>query len=427
MKSLLGGLINRSPVPFAATRGNWYGGTGRKYGAEGQLDAMGASAALFSIVNRTSTAVAAECWHLHRRSPGSTCEFEQPDGEACDAKNVVCVPRHPAQVVLDRPNDFFTTQETFESGQQHVDLTGEGWLVIARMGSMPAELWVARPDRMVVVTDPRDFLLGYIYCGPDGREVPLKRQDVLLNRMPNPKDPYRGMGPVQTIMQQVAGAQLSAEWNANFFRNGARPGGIVNLRRRMGDDEFEQLVERFNYNHKGVANANRTAFLEEGEWVDVKPMSLADMQFVETANLNRDTVLLAFGASKFDVGVLEDVNRAASEAADAAFGKRMVKNRLDRWKGLLNNDFLPQFPGWDPNPDSPGHVQFVYSNPVPADRVAAREDRTADVANFNTLVRAGVDPVVAAEVCGLPELPMVSAPHPASAPPSGQQDGGMAA
>lgn len=429
MRSLLGSLVNRATIPFTGSKQNWYGGPGRKFGVTGQMDAMGANATLYAIVNRTSTSVAAETWHLHRRAAGSVCEFEQPDGEPCGTKNVTHVPRHPAQVVLDRPNDFYTTAELFESGQQHVDLAGEGWLVMPRIGGMPAELWVARPDRMVVVTDPRDFLVGYIYVGPDGREVPLKRRDVLLNRMPSPLDPYRGLGPVQTVMQQVAGAGLSAEWNTNFFRNGARPGGIVKLARRMHDHEFDQLVERFNLAHKGVANAGRTAFLEDGDWVDVKPLNMRDMQFVETANLNRDTVLLAFGMSKFAVGVVEDVNRAVGREVKAWFGETITLPRLKRWQGLLNNDFLPQFPGWDPNPEAFGHVWFVHSNPIPADRVQQRDDRTAAVTQFDTLVRVGVDPEVAAQVCNLPELPMKFSvepkPPPATAPdePPGSQGG----
>lgn len=416
MRSLLGSIINRAPIPFTPYKQNWYGGPGRKYDTTGQLDAMGANATLFAIVNRTSTSVAAETWHLHRKAEGSVCEFEQPDGEPCGTKNVTHVDRHPAQVVLDRPNDFYTTAELFESGQQHVDLTGEGWLVMPRIGGMPAELWVARPDRMVVVTDPRDFLVGYIYLGPDGREVPLKRKDVLLNRMPNPLDPYRGLGPVQTIMQQVAGTNLSAEWNTNFFRNGARPGGIVKLSRRMSDPEFDQLVERFNLAHKGVANAGRTAFLEDGEWQDVKPLNMRDMQFVETANLNRDTVLLAFGMSKFAVGVVDDVNRAVGHAVKAWFGESITLPRLKRWRDMLNQDFLPQFPGWDPNPDAFGHVWFVHSNPVPADRAEQREDQTAAVNQFVALVGAGVEPADAAEVCKLPEMKMAPKPEPEPMP-----------
>jgi HK97 family phage portal protein len=397
--ALLDSFRNAAPVPFVG-RGmqGKYGDRNRRGDQAAELSAMGASAALFGIVNRTSTAVAKETWHLHRAKPGGVCEYEHA-GETCGAKNVTLVDKHPALSVLNRPNGFYTTQEYFESGQQHIDLTGEGWTIMSRMGRMPFELWVARPDRMIVVTDRRDFLVGYIYVDPDGQEMPIRKEDVLSIRMPDPDNPYRGMGPVQTVLSNIDSGGYSSEWNANFFRNGARPGGIVKLSRKMSDPDFDQLVERFNVNHRGTANANRTAFLEEGDWVDVKPMSIADMQFVETNNLNRDTIMLAFTASKFDVGILDDVNRATAEAADVSFGNRMTIPRLDRWRGMLNSDFLPQFPGY-----VPGALSFAYSNPVPADREANRTDKTAAVEIYVALVDAGVDPVQAAGYAGLPPL-----------------------
>jgi HK97 family phage portal protein len=401
---VLSSFVNRAPVPFVSTgsAGRWGIGRPARGSMVEQMDAMSASGTLFSIVNRTTTAVAKESWHLHRKSPGATCSYEDPYGEACEMPGVVCVEKHPALSVLARPNDFYTTQEYFESGQQHIDLTGEGWTIISRLGKVPYELWVARPDRMIVVTDRRDFLIGYIYVDPDGQEMPLRKEDVLSIRMPNPKNPYRGMGPVQTILSDIESGSASAEWNANFFRNGARPGGIVKLSRIMSDPEFDQLVERWNVNHLGAANANRTAFLEDGDWVDVKPMSITDMQFVETANLRRDTILLAFGMSKFAVGVVEDVNRATAEASKAWFGETMTVPRLDRWRGMLNNDFGPQFgPGlWTPD------HSFVYSNPVPLDREAARADKLASAQVYAALVNTpGADPLWAAEVAGLPEPP----------------------
>jgi HK97 family phage portal protein len=398
-------------VPFVGRgmAGKW-GGRGDARGQREQLSAMGGSAALFSIVNRTTTAVAKETWHLGRDRPGATCEICEESGSE-HARGHVPVPKHPALTVLDRPNGHYTTQEYFESGQQHVDLTGEGWTIISRFGQMPAELWVARPDRMVVVTDRQKFLVGYIYVDPDGQEMPIRKEDVLSIRMPNPNDPYRGMGAVQTVLANVDSGGYSAEWNANFFRNGARPGGIVKLSRSLDDTQFEQLVERFNLNHRGVANANRTAFLEDGDWVDVKPMNIRDMQFVETAEMNRDMVLLAFTASKFDVGILQDVNRAASEAARADFGLRMTVPRLDRWRAMLNNDFLPQFPGHLPD------TRFYYSNPVPRDRIEARDDKKSSAEVYEILRRAGVEPDVAAEVAGLPPMALAKVVAAVAAPP----------
>lgn len=398
MKSILGSLLNKAPVSYTSTGFNQRSGLswGRNSRNQ-QINSMGASAALFSIVNRTSTSVAKVDWHLHRKLSdlGAMCS---QDG--CEYTGVENVTSHPALSVLKRPNNFYTEQEFFESGQQHIDLTGEGWTAIYRMGKVPYELWCLNPARITVIENAKNFLIGYLYTDPDGVQVPIKKEDMLSIRMPNPNDPYRGMGPVQTILDEVSAQRYWAEYKNAFMQNGARPGAIVKIRANMTDDDFKQLVERFNEGHKGVGNVNRTAFLEEGEFIDVKPYTMADMQFVENAGLSRDTILLAYGMSKFAVGVLEDVNRAASEASKAAFAETITVPRLDRWHGMLNNDFLPQFPGYAYD------LEFVYSNPVPADREADRLDKSAAVANYKILVDAGVDPDEAAAVCGLPPMAM---------------------
>jgi HK97 family phage portal protein len=390
---LIGNILNKAPVPFTGSRGigSWFGDSGRS-GREAQLTAMGASATLYGVVNRTSTATAKETWHLHRlKRPGSICSV-------CECEGVELVEEHAALVVLNKPNDFFTRQELFESGQQHVDLTGEGWTIIYRIGNVPAELWNVRPDRITVVENAQNFLVGYIYTDSESKEHPIRKEDMLSIRMPNPKDPYRGMGPVQTLLDQIGGSKLAAQYRRAFFANGARPGAIIKIRTGMSDDDFDQLVARYNANHKGVGNANRTAFLEEGDFIDVKPYTIADMQFVESANLDRDTILLAFTAAKFDVGIIEDANRASATAMKADFGERLTVPRLDRWKGMLNNDFLPQFPGYQYD------LEFVYSNPVPADREADRADKETSTDIYVKLLAAGVDPVEAASYAGLPPM-----------------------
>lgn len=410
MRSLLGPLLNRTPVPqtpFSGARAYGRGRAGTPQKAS--MDAMSASACLFSIITRTARATAKQSWHMHR--PGRADDV----CPTCECEGVIQLDRHPALSVLAQPNDFHTQSFMFEAAQQHADLVGEMWIAVEYLGTVPYELWYLRPDRVVVVTDPDEYLLGYIYVGPDGKERPLKRNQILSSLSPNPLDPYRGAGAVQTLLAQIEGQALSAEWNTSFYANGARPGGIVKLSRKHRQEEFEELVEKWNYNHRGVANAGRTAFLEDGDWIDVKPMSVADMQLVETSNLSRDTILLAFGASKFDVGILEDVNRASASAARADFGERMTEPRLDRWKDMLNAQFLPLFGGLT----RPGD-ELVYESPVPADTEERRADKLASAQTYKILRDAGVAPESAASVAGLPEGMEVEKRQQPAAPPPGR-------
>lgn len=382
-------ILAKSPVPYslAGPLSTWMGGLGR-LSKRGQLAAMGSNGTLFSIVNVLSTSTASPEWHLHRKKPGAVCPL-------CDEPGVQLVEKHPALSVLNKPNDFFTRTRLFEACQQHVDLTGEGWVVIARSGSMPVELWPVRPDRMEIVASPEAFLLGYIYHGPGGEEVPLQREDVMNMMMPDPEDPYRGMGPVQSIMRTLDATKYSTEWNRNFFINGALPGGIIKVSRRMQDNEWIEFQQRWAASHKGVGNAHRVGILEAGaEWVDVK-FSQKDMQFAEMATLDKDTIREAFGIAKFAVGIIDDVNRATAEASDVWFAKHMTVVRLDRWKSMLNVSFLPEFPGYDPN------LSLVYASPVPEDREEDRKDKQAKVEMYVALCAAGVEPEEAARAVGL--------------------------
>lgn len=356
------------------------------------MQAMGEVGTLFSIVNRTSVSTAAVEWHLYRKPrPGA----EGPRQE---------IFQHQALNVWSGPNAFQTRQEFVEIEQQHIDLTGEGWWVVNRVGNIPMEIWPLRPDRIQVIPSATDFIAGYIYTEPDGTKVPLRREDVIQIRMPNPMDPYRGMGPVQTIMANLNSSAAAAEYNLNFFRNSAQPGGILSVPSDLSDEAFKRLQMQWDEQHRGVRNAYRPAILEGGiEWI-TNAMTMRDMQMVEMRTVDRDVIREAFGIPKFALGDVDDVNRANAEASDAWFQKELIVPRLERFKQALNHDFLPMF-------GSTGQgVEFDYDCPVPDDRDATNAERTAQANAFSTLVKAGVEPAYAAELLGMPPIEMSARP-----------------
>ncbi|MGH8964800.1 MAG: phage portal protein, partial [Actinomycetes bacterium] len=337
MKSPVGALLaavsNRAPVPYASrahSRGPWW----RPAGAEGQLRAMGSVGTLFAIVDRLATSTAAPNWRMYRTAkPGQAPE---------DRQEVVS---HAALDTWNRPNKFFTRSLLIETGQQHFDLVGETWWVVARdpRFRVPLELWPVRPDRMEPQPDHDDYLVGYWYCGPDGERIPLGLDEVIMIRRPSPIDPYRGIGPVQTIRADLEGVRLSAEWNRNFFENSAEPGGLIESERRLSDDEFNEMRDRWQEQHQGVANAHRVSIIENGaKWVDRKYTN-RDMQFAELRDVGSKVIREAYGIPAFALGEVKDVNRATAEASSVWFAQQMTVPRLERIKQALNSQFLPLF------------------------------------------------------------------------------------
>lgn len=340
-----------TPVPFASRAQSYGRGLfGANRSTTAQLGAMGAVSTLFAIVNRTAKAEAGVEWGLFRTAKSGKKEDR------------VQVTAHAALDLWARPNAFYTQSVFVEAGAQHKQLTGEMWWVIARneRSSVPLEMWPVRPDRIRPVPDPETFLSGYMYSGPDGQEVALLKEDVIFIRTPHPTDPYRGIGPVQALLTDLDAVQYSAEWNRNFFLNSAEPGGIIEVDGRLGDDEFNELRDRWNEQHKGVANAHRVAILEHGKWVDRK-FTQRDMQFAELRDMSREVIREAFGFPKPMLGSTDDVNRANGESGERMFARWLIVPDLEAMKDALNNQLLPLY-----GPTAEG-LEFDYVNPVPED------------------------------------------------------------
>lgn len=356
-------LINRAPVPFAS-RTPWQAPSLGRNDMTAQIKAMGGLGTLFAIVSRLAGSFSRVEWELYRSAASGLDEERER------------VTRHLALDLWNRPNPYHTGQEFREVYAQHLELAGEAWWVIARnsmMRSIPLELWAVRPDRMTVVTSPTDYLVGYIYTGPGGETVPLEIDDVIMIRQPDPDDPYRGMSAVRAILVDVDSARFGAEWNRNFFLNGAEPGGVIEVPTRLSDGRFKEMVARWREQHQGISNAHRVAVLEEGKWVDRK-FTMRDMQFAELRNVSRDVIREAFGIPKFALGDVDDVNRATADASAAWFARELTIPRLERTDGALNNDFLPKFG------TTGAGLEFDYCDPTPPDLEGERAERES-VAN----------------------------------------------
>ncbi len=400
MRDLITSVLNKAPVPYVS-RSQVSRLFAEPHGAQAQIRSYASNGTLFGIVNRTSTATAAVGWKLFNSAAS---------GKKEDRTEVT---RHHALNVWNNPNPFFTQRRLVETEQQHVDLTGEGWLVVARnplMRSIPLELWPVRPDRIRPVPSATEFTAGYIYTGPDGQEIPLELDEVLRLVMPDPDNPYRGLGPVQGLLRTLDTARYSEEWNRNFFLNNAEPGGVIEVEERLGDDEFNEFRDRWAEAHQGVNNAHRVAILENGmKWVDRK-YTMKDMQFAELAALNDDKLFVAYGVSKSMLGIVTDVNRANADSGKAMFAEYLTVPRLDRIRDMLNFSYLPLFGAAGKG------LEFDYDNPVPPDAEAQDRERTSKATAAKTYVDAGFTGKSVVEALELPDSLVWEKPEPPKPP-----------
>ncbi len=387
--SLRGALTrpkNTSPVPLVSRYRNYNAQTVGNPDQGYTLAQYGSNGTLFAIVQRLSQATSQVDWKLYRKSESGKKEDREE------------VTRHPALAVWNKPNNFQPRQEFVESMQQYVDLLGEASWVIAKSGGRPIELWLPRPERIACIPDPKRFISGYVYRSPDGERVTLKTDEVVQVKMPNPLDPYRGLGPVQAMLTHLDSARYSAEWNRNFYVNGAFPGAVLEVDKRLQEDELNEMQSRFDEQHRGISNAHRVLIMENGAVYKPIAQTARDMQFAELSQLSRETIREAFGFPKAMLGTVDDVNRANAEANEVVFARWLIVPRLERIKMALNNDFLPLFGETGKN------LEFDYANPVPDDLALENATLTAKVNAVVALIREGADAKSACEAVDLPVI-----------------------
>jgi HK97 family phage portal protein len=412
---------NAVPIPVGTSSG-YMALPGLATGAserETYLRTYGTVGTVFSIVSLYASSTARPAWQMFEIEQQDKNRYTTRD-EGSDQRQQVF--GNPALTLLNKPNPFMTGFELRELSQTYLELTGESYWVVERneLSSMPIGLWPARPDRMQPVTDPEDYLKGYVYTSPDGREkVPLTVDEVIVVKYPNPLDPTRGLGPVQAVLVDIDAARYASEWNRNWFINSAEPGGIIQSDDELNDADWQRLMDRWREQHRGVARAHRVAVLEGGlKWIP-NSHSAKDMDFANLRDQERDILREAWRMHKVMVGVSDDVNRANAQTGEEIFSSWGVVPRLDRWKDALNAQYLPLF----------GSVtagrELDYITPVPANREQDNAELLAKSQAALFLSQAGFEKSQIPRVVGLPDMdaaPVQPAPVPI-APPQ-QQSGG---
>jgi HK97 family phage portal protein len=365
------------------------------------MRAYGSSGTVFSIVSMLARQTAKVPWHLYRQTPQDGRVRYTTGDKGSDQR--VEVVQHLAMKLWNRPNAAMSGFQLRELCQTWLDLTGESYIICQRDGraTFPTALWPARPDRMEPIPGTDKFLAGYVYRGPSGEAVPLQPDEVVMVKYPNPFDVYRGLGPIQSILVDIDASKYSAQWNRNFFLNSATPGGVIQVDKRLSDEEWNEFTNRWRETHRGVGAAHRVAVLEQGAiWVP-NAHSMRDMDFTGLRNISRDVIREAFAMHKAILGTVDDVNRANAQTAQELFEAFLIADRLDRWRDVLNCNYLPLF-------GSTGEgVELDHDDPVQSNREADALELKSKASAAEQLVAAGYDPHDVLETVGLPDMGVV--------------------
>ena len=314
---------------------------------------------LFGVVSLIASSVAEVPWKLTRTKNGETEEVDT----------------HPLLDMWAYVNPFQTKYQFVELLQMYLSLVGEAFIILNfNKRNQPAEMWLAPPQYMHIRPSAETYIEKYIYKrGNESMELEIP--EVIHIMSPNPLNPYRGLGAVQSLSVDLDCERFAARYNQRVFYNDATPSMLIEYPELPPAPERKDIIDSWNKQYRGWANARKTGFLWGGAKANMVTMSNKDMEYWKLRQLTPDIVLGAYHVPKSIMGMAEVGSRARAEADEYIYSKRVVKPNCQRICEALNEQLVPLF-----GDDS---LKMGYENPVP-------QNRQAMVTEAKDLVPAGV-------------------------------------
>lgn len=188
----------------------------------------------------------------------------------------------------DAPNPEMDAMQFHETLFLWAQIWGRAYAEKARTRGEITELWPIHPDRVTPMRIRETRELVYKVDLPEGQVdqatgltfVILARERLFHLRGPS-IDAVTGMSPTQLHAEAIGLSLAAQEFGARFFANDAMPGGAVEHPGRVGDVAYERMKASFERRHKGLENAHRWAFLEEGMKLNATQIPNSRAQWIE--------------------------------------------------------------------------------------------------------------------------------------------------
>lgn len=288
---------------------------------------------------------------------------------------------HEVLDLLDDPNMVITAKQLWNLYYSYLNLTGEAYILkldqkgnpLTNKAKLPSALFPLPSHLCEFHIGEKDWNESYVIFNGDRYPISAILRDI----NPDPENIYQGMSIVRKASLTVDTDIQMKRWNNKLFKNGARPGVVVEVPDQLKDDAYNRLKQQFDEQYRGVGNAFNRVILEGGAKMSPFMMTTQDLDFLESKRFTRDEILAMFKVSGSNLGITEDVNRANAEAQDYSYAKRCIKPRLEQFIDFMNKRLLRPIYG--------GEYVLSYEDPVPENAEMRLQEAQAGVNSWLTI------------------------------------------
>lgn len=247
--------------------------------------------------------------------------------------------KHPLWEILhEQPNDYQSSVEFLETMVLHLTLRGNAYAYVnrARSGRV-VELIPLHPD-MVMVTMNGQNVVEYRAGTEQGGQRPMDRSEILHIKGLS-MNGWLGISPIAYARESIGLALATEKFGGQLFRNGAKPGGVLEVPELLSDQAYTRLKASFDSASSGE-NAHKTAILEQGAKFSKIGLAPDDAQFLDTRKYQRAEIAGIFRVPAHLINDLEHATFSNIENMSLDFVKFSLMPWLSRIEKAMRRDLF---------------------------------------------------------------------------------------
>lgn len=220
--------------------------------------------------------------------------------------------------VLDQPNNYQNSIQFLQHWVTSKLTHGNTYLLKERDSrGIVTDLHVLDPLRCKPLVAPDGsvyYQLGADWlAGLEDAIVAAPASEIIHDRMNPLFHPLVGVSPIYASgLAAVQGLDIQRNSTA-FFRNGARPGGVLTAPGRINDETAKRLKEYWQERYTGE-NAGNVAVLGDGLTYEAMVMTAVDAQLIDQLKMSAEMVCSAYHVPPYLVGLSDLPARVSIEA-----------------------------------------------------------------------------------------------------------------
>jgi HK97 family phage portal protein len=195
-----------------------------------------------------------------------------------------------------------------------------GLAFVNRIGDEVREVIRYQPSMISVEYDPKTGEPSYRIEG-----VSRRSSEILHMRGPFDKS------PLTLAAEAIGAAKVMEEHASSLFKNGARPGGVIQSPKALGDEGVKKMIKAWRRAHDGADKTGKTAILWDGASFQQMMLNSVDSQFLE---LRKFQILEICRAFRIPPSMLFEMDRATWSNMEQA-GREFLIYCLEPWLRVL--------------------------------------------------------------------------------------------